>query len=1047
MKRCFYSMMAAMVLLLSSACSSDDELSQGNGNEALVSFNVELSGGMQTKAISDGATTDQLIVHVFDENGTYLDKLGQTVEVSNKKASVTINLVKGKTYSFLFWASAKDNSPYSFGADGKTITVNYDGAKANDESRDAFLGVVKDKVVEASFEENVTLKRPFAQINFLTDDIEAAKTGGLTIDENTQSSVTISNAATTLDPFTNTVGGITEAEVIFGDAKMPIAEKLTIGAEPSAKDYNYLGTAYFLVPAEGAIEDVGKSKTTLNSATLKIKDVNGEGLKVENVPVQWNFRTNIYGSLLTATGDFKVTIEPDYDGNHDEEVKTKQVATVDQVDEAIKNGATEVIVTEAPKGDATITIPKIFDQNNETTISISIPETTAKVTISEATESTENKVAPKEVAITAPTTNELVIDLPNSTVTLNGTKYTSVTAKTAANTLIIPEGVEVGKLDIQKGNVEIYGTVTGDITLAQGCYITAYAVSTAEELKKAGELVNSTKKCKKIILKNDIDLNGNDNSKWTPMDTEGMTDFVFDGGGHEITNLYVDNYTGQSNDKGYYYGGFFYVLNGTVKDLTIYKATVTCFRGGALVGRMDYGTVENCHVKNATVNSIQKVAGLVGFVSGSSNNVLIKDCTVNNCTMNTLLTNDGIYQAGGLIGYLQVFERNVTIENNSVSGISFNRVSDGKADAPSYGNDLVYVLEQNYSHAFIGTIANLTTKSDVYDKYTVTLSNNTVAEQVSGIPTCDRTDDYIGWWAGEYNASGYDHCTKVVVNGVAKDRWVEVKRLMKQLRDGGDVIVWRNYDLTKWDGFKLNNQQITEGEAIIELVYPTNLSIKKGATLTVGKQQIINKSELTVTSEGTMSATDYVFMNEGSATLTIKSGTYNGTKATDANGVVIYNQGKCVIENGTFNGKGFTLMNTGSADMTINNGVVTNAGNPTGYALMAASSGAKLTVTGGKIEAIQSIGGANVTISGGTIVNDCKYYALYNQGGKTTITGGYFSGYTDMKDIYISGGTVTIQGGCFEDNQTEAATGYKYISKVQEVDGITYNYEVVKSAQ
>ena len=84
------------------------------------------------------------------------------------------------------------------------------------------------------------MKRPFAQINFLTDDIETAKTGGLTIDENTQSSVTISNAATTLDPFTNTVGGITEAEVIFGDAKMPIAEKLTIGAETSAKDYNCL---------------------------------------------------------------------------------------------------------------------------------------------------------------------------------------------------------------------------------------------------------------------------------------------------------------------------------------------------------------------------------------------------------------------------------------------------------------------------------------------------------------------------------------------------------------------------------------------------------------------------------------------------------------------------------------------------------------------------------------------------------------------------------------------------------------------------------------
>ena len=252
--------------------------------------------------------------------------------------------MKGKTYSFLFWASVnKENSPYSFGVDGKTITVDYNDAKANDESRDAFLGVVKNKAVEASFEENVTLKRPFAQINFLTDDIADAGKNGLTIDENTHSSITLSKVATTLNPFTNTVGGFTEAEVIFDVAAIPaLSETVTMGSAPDAKTYNYLGTAYFLVPAEGENPNAGKDQAMLNSATLKIKDINGEGLKVENVPVQWNYRTNIYGSLLTATGNFNVTIVPDYDGSHNQEVKTKQVTTVDQVDEAIQSGATEV---------------------------------------------------------------------------------------------------------------------------------------------------------------------------------------------------------------------------------------------------------------------------------------------------------------------------------------------------------------------------------------------------------------------------------------------------------------------------------------------------------------------------------------------------------------------------------------------------------------------------------------------------------------------------------------------------------------------------------
>ena len=80
---------------------------------------------------------------------------------------------------------------------------------------------------------------------------------------------------------------------------------------------------------------------------------------------------------------------------------------------------------------------------------------------------------------------------------------------------------------------------------------------------------------------------------------------------------------------------------------------------------------------------------------------------------------------------------------------------------------------------------------------------------------------------------------------------------------------------------------------------------------------------------------------------------------------------------------------------------------------------------------------------GGTILNDCKYYALYNEDGKATITGGYFSGYPGMKDVYIAGGTVAIQGGYFEDNLTAAADGYVYKDNVQTVGGSTYNYEVV----
>ena len=656
MKRCFYSMMAAMALLLLSACSSDDELSQGNGNEALVSFNVELSGGMQNKAISDGTTAKNLTVHVFDENGTYLSKLDQAVEFREKKASVSINLVKGKTYNFLFWASIKDNSPYSFGADGKTITVNYDGAKANDESRDAFLGVVKNKVVEASFEESVTLKRPFAQINFLTDDIADAGKNELTIDENTHSSITLSKVATTLNPFTNTVGGFTEAEVIFSEAVIPaLSETVTMGLAPDAQTYNYLGTAYFLVPAEGENSDAGKDKAILNSATLKIKDINGEGLKVENVPVQWNYRTNIYGSLLTATGNFNVTIVPDYDGSHNEEVKTKQVTTVDQVDEAIQSGATEVIVTEAPKEDATITIPKVFEQDNETAVSISIPATTVAITIEEGTQETQS--APKEVTITAPTTSNLTINLPNSTVTLNGESYTMVTATTADNTLIIPEGVKVENLTVNKGNVEIYGDLAVKVTKGPGYKGTiTYFISTVEQLRALATEVNggTTFSGMQIKLSNDIDLKS---EEWMPIGrSDKAFQGTFDGCGYTISNLYI-------NTPAHDIGLFGYTSNGKVMNFTLHNAYVNG-KGKQEVGAIA-GSPFTSSYSNITLTGNVKVEGYsyVGGMFGKHAYKSMDNLTVRVEDGSYVKAESGTYRTyvGGVIGFMG--EGNITISN------------------------------------------------------------------------------------------------------------------------------------------------------------------------------------------------------------------------------------------------------------------------------------------------------------------------------------------------------------------------------------------------
>ena len=1013
-------LLLAGMLTAFTACQKDEMSAPDAG--ATSSFTVSIpQSGVQSRAVTDdfgkGTSVNRCILEIYHGDQLY----NRIVKpVSNKQVTFdNLRLVSSQEYDFVFWADcATANSSSDEGFDDKVYTTTATGGlKAitekgefvgNSDERDAFFYHEAISVNGSFTRDDIILKRPFGLLVVKTNDLNEIKDEAL---KPTGYTVAFKNMPNTFNALTGEISG---------------SEDITYTAEELAKADGTISMDFlWAAEDEAALSDF--SMTFLNNGTeICTNDA------FTNIPIRRNYRTNVSGNLLTKQGTINVTIDPEFDENSPIEKVVVEVESAEDVKVALESGATDIIVKNLTNTAGNeIVIPKIYATDNDVKISLTLPETGEDVTIQydgSASGTGSNTEAPAIIAITANTTGKTTINTPESTVILSGS-FGEIDATTAANTLIVPEGVSVETLTVKGGNVEIYGTV-GTISFEQGAgIVTTYAAGDAATLNKAVALVTEGK-CARIVLTNDIDLAGNADNLWTPINAENDVFTEFDGGNHTIKNLYVDNYTGNTDSKGYYYGGLFYVLRGTVKDLTIDEATINCFRGGALAGRMDYGTVENCHVKNVKLTGYQKVGGLIGFVNGSSTNknVTVSGCSVDGCTIDKHEEDEGLFQAGGLIGYLQSFDRDVLIENNSVKDISLLNVYTPDDDV----EDKVYDLEQFYSHAFIGTIANFSNSPLASIVNSVELKNNTVAQQISGIPTCDRTDNYIGWWAGYYN-SGKPYTPTVIVDGVKKDIWIEVKRVAALLKAGGNVTIYRDCDLTK----------CSETKAEIAIETPTVLELKANATLTVGKQQIVNKSELTVKGQGAMSATDYIFMNNSGATLTVENGTFTATKATDANGVVIYNQGVCNIKNGTFDGPGFTLMNTGRADMTIENGSVINRNSPTGYALMAAGGSAKLTVNGGRIEAIQSIGGANVTSNGGTILNDCKYYALYNEGGKTTINGGYFSGYPGMKDVYIAGGTVTIQGGYFEDNQTAVANGYVYKDNVQTVDGITYNYEVV----
>ena len=1027
MKKCFL-LMAGIILLVFAACQSDELANGGRNGEVAASFSVQLPGNgnnavTRAATAGDGTSVNRCIMEIYLNDELYSRQIG-AIQSDGLTAGFDVRLVTSQTYKFVFWAdhvesvedeAIKTDLHYNT-ADLRNISMqgDYNGS-SKDDTRDAFFASLE-KLVTNAFSESVELTRPFGQLNIKTEDLAS-------IPDNQKEAFVPVTAGLS---FKNLYTGFNAATGDLLGEPTAVAYK---AASAVADANGNLTVDYLFAPNTAGGQHLANMTLAVYNAAggqITTKDLN-------NIPVQRNYKTNVTGNLLTVDGKVNVTVAPAFSSPALSE-KVIEVASVSEVAEALKTN-TNVVVMEAPKEAATISLPKY--ESGDVAVSITLPETSNDITINYTTETgEESKNAPKELNITAPSVSKIIIDASESTVTLNGQSYTAVEATTADNTLIVGKDVTVADLTVKKGNVEIYGTVNNINFTDNGGYVTVYSVSTAAQLKAAGALVTQ-KKCRKIVLTADIDLNGSSENLWEPMNAEynalknGEANLEeFDGGNHTIRNLYVDNVTNKTNTKGNYYGGLFYVLNGTVKDLTIDGATVTCFRGAALIGRLDAGLVENCHVKNARIYSEQKAGGLAGYVNNSSQDLIIRGCSASDITLDKLSSMDEAYMMGGFIGYLQSYERNTLIENNSVSNIAINYIY----TSPDEVTDKVADMEQTYCHAFIGNVINTSKKDESYNKYSVVLKNNRVDKQLENAVTCDRTNNYIGWWAGDYNLNGNNvsYSTKLVIDGEIMDRWIEVKRVANLLRTGGDISIYRYVDLTK------NNESSQE----INITAETVLTLEKNAVLIVGKQQVNNKSKLTVKGAGAMKATDYLLMNETGAELIIEGGIFTATSATDANGVAVYNQGKCTVNSGVFDAPGFTLMNTGNADMTVTGGTVKCGGIKTGYALMAAGSAAKLTVSGGDIEAIQSIGGAQVNISGGSVYCEGVYYALYNGGGNTSISGGYFYSPTG-KNIYVASGTVKTTGGYFSDKSAPLESGYKFQDISVTENGNQYNYQVV----
>ncbi|MCM1309559.1 MAG: hypothetical protein NC301_00855 [Bacteroides sp.] len=302
MKKSYLALVALGVSLLTS-CSQ--EQFEPAGTDGHVTFAVQLPAYAQSRAYAEadfGKTLYYAAYEAGNANAAFVDSLDMQTSTQTK---AHFDLVKGKTYDFIFWADKGATSPYTFSADGRTVSVSYDDAMVNDDTRDAFFAVKKGITVNGPMEDEVFLRRPFAQINVGTSDTLAAAKVGIHV---ASTSLSVSGAYKTLDLYTGEAG---DADDVVFAAAAPANDE-TFPVEKEGVNYSYLAMAYVLT---GVVVDEDNAQSAQSevvniTATITCDDGHTIEVPVPNAPIQRNFRTNIYGALLTSPFDWNVTIEP-----------------------------------------------------------------------------------------------------------------------------------------------------------------------------------------------------------------------------------------------------------------------------------------------------------------------------------------------------------------------------------------------------------------------------------------------------------------------------------------------------------------------------------------------------------------------------------------------------------------------------------------------------------------------------------------------------------------------------------------------------------------
>lgn len=540
------------MMMLANACSSD--IPEKTANDGNVTISLNLPAEMGTRAFGDGQEATSLSYAIYDAQTKTLVASGDDATTfSNLKATLQVNLVNGRDYDFVFWADNGSSSPYTFTAANSEDDVKVDMtfSEAGNENLDAFFGTVSKKI-DGPTTVSATLYRPFAQINLGTDDlsnkaVETAYGSNLSLGVQT-------STYTSMNPLTGEVLGEME-KVTFKAIAAPQGETFPVNG------YEYLSMIYILAAPDQDVLDV--NYTIYNNGSIMME------LPVSYVPVQRNYRTNIYGSILTSPASLKIDINPifetpDYDralvvtpGAFAEAMTDPNISKIDV--------AENIDLSELTPEDLTVSTPKtinIADDKSMTIQSTNPMNINSDLTINGGNIVSENE----NLGIGVPANTFLVRD--GGSIVLNGANITGNmdqkyhgSAETGLNTAVISyyedTDVTISKCHIVGSEYAICGMGTNNesnVTITD-----SYIESTSSSTDNGSHWAYATRLRGNVTIKNCtvVGIQG-------ALSIDGGANAVIDGGTYYSQNspgktdaFYAVYATGGATvtiNGGYFYG-------------------------------------------------------------------------------------------------------------------------------------------------------------------------------------------------------------------------------------------------------------------------------------------------------------------------------------------------------------------------------------------------------------------------------------------------------------------------------------------------------------